>query len=102
MPNMKAILLLYEKYPDAYGNTVEMKIWSVPHTELRPHCLKYSLVYVVDNCRVVGYDNETGKGDHKHIDGIEYPYQFESPSRLRNDFFKDIQAWKEKRYGDQS
>lgn len=95
-------MLLYEKYPDAYGNTVEMKIWSVPHTELRPHCLKYSLVYVVDNCRVVGYDNETGKGDHQHIDGIEYPYQFESPSRLRDDFFKDIQAWKEKRYGDQS
>lgn len=99
---MKAILLLYEKYPDVYGNTVEIKIWSVPHTELRPHGLKYSLVYIVDRCRVVGYDNETGKGDHKHIDGSEYVYQFESPTRLRADFLRDVQAWKEKRYGNQS
>jgi len=37
---------------------------AVPPSE---HRVKYRLVYIVNGVRVVGYDNERGKGDHKHI-----------------------------------
>jgi len=33
------------------------------------HCYKYRLVYIVDGVKVLGYDNERGKGDHRHLDG---------------------------------
>ena len=44
------------------------------------HGFKYRLVYVVDGERVVGYDNEAGKGDHKHLgaDETEVPFTFVS------------------------
>jgi predicted nucleic acid-binding Zn finger protein len=38
----------------------------------------------------VGYDNERGKGDHKHIKGLEYAYNFTSIDQLFADFRRDI------------
>lgn len=49
------------------------------------HPYKYRLAYVVDGDRVVGYDNERGKGDYKHLGGREEPYCFESPKQLMAD-----------------
>lgn len=95
----KASLIIHDKDLDAHGNIVEIRLWHVPAEPERPHGIKYSLVYIVDDQRVVGYDNERGKGDHRHIDSIEYEYQFESPQKLKFDFLKDVAAWKEKRYG---
>ncbi len=90
---MRATLLLRERveYPD--GALIEMKIWQVP-TPVPPttHGLKYSLVYVVLGHRVVGYDNERGKGDHRHLGPIEMPYQFISAARLIEDFRADVMA----------
>ena len=47
-----------------------MSIWrlATTHPE-RPHGLKYSLYYGRPGERIVGYDNEWGKGDYKHIEG---------------------------------
>lgn len=71
---------------------VEIVIWrlpkSVPPSE---HPFKYRLVYIVDGERIVGYDNERGKGDHKHIRDTELPYTFQSPARLIADFMHDIE-----------
>lgn len=64
---MKAVELFRTK--EAYGERfVETVIWRVP-SPVPPsqHPYKYRLVYVVDGERRVGYDNERGKGDHKHI-----------------------------------
>lgn len=61
----------------------------VPPSE---HPCKYRLVYVVDGKRIVGYDNERGKGDHKHIDGTEKTYRFVNPQRLIDDFMKDVKG----------
>lgn len=36
------------------------------------------------------YDNETGKGDHRHLFGAETSYQFHSPDQLIADFQADI------------
>lgn len=48
------------------------------------------LVYVVDGVRVVGYDNERGKGDHRHIGGREVVYRFVDVPTLLKDFLKDV------------
>ena len=52
-----------------------MVAWRLP--EPAPPCshpFKYRLVYVVEGERVIGFDNERGKGDHSHIEGEERPY----------------------------
>jgi hypothetical protein len=41
----------------------------------------------------VRYDNERGKGDHRHIGGKEEPYVFSSIDRLLDDFERDIRDW---------
>jgi hypothetical protein len=40
--------------------------------------------------RVVGFDNEHGKGDHLHRNGIERPYKFQSVQQLVEDFIAAI------------
>jgi hypothetical protein len=68
-----------------------MKIWSVPVTEDTPYGVKYSLVYIVDGERVIGYDNERGKGDHKHMNGEQAPYQFIDVDVLVEDFASEVE-----------
>jgi len=45
--------------------------------------------------RLVGYDNERGKGDHCHLDGIEFPYRFSTPERLWDDFIAEVNKRRE-------
>ena len=54
------------------------------------HRIKCRLVYVVGGERVVGYDNERGKGDHKHIHGVQVPYRFKDVPTLIHDFLQDV------------
>jgi len=69
-----------------------MRIWQLPEsTTERLHGLKYSLVYILNGERVVGYDNERGKGDHKHVQGKELSYQFANVDQLIADFKADIE-----------
>lgn len=71
---------------------IEGVIWQVP-TPVPPgeHVYKYRLVYVVEGRRVVGYDNERGKGDHKHLGDTEVPYRFVDVPTLLADFMHDVQ-----------
>jgi hypothetical protein len=39
---------------------------------------------------LVRYDNEAGKGDHRHVQGLEESYRFVSVAKLRRDFEADI------------
>ena len=45
---------------------------------------------------MVGYDNERGKGDHCHIDGVEYPYVFKILDDLTADFWAQIKMKRSK------
>jgi len=70
-----------------------MKIWQVPTpVPGSTHLLKYSLFYGRPGVRIVGFDNERGKGDHKHVRDIEYAYAFSTIERLIEDFFAAIEA----------
>lgn len=68
-----------------------MKLWHVPRqVPGSDHELKYSLFYGAEGRRMVGYDNEKGKGDHRHYEGREEPYRFTSPEALISDFLADV------------
>lgn len=91
MRHMKAQPLFHRKRQLADGSIVEMVIWQLPRIDAeRPHGLKYRLYYGKDGRRLVCYDNERGKGDHRHIDGQELPYRFESVDQLMADFLADV------------
>ena len=88
---MKARRIFHDKavFPD--GSIVEMTIWQLPEANSeRPHGLKYSLYFGHDGRRLVGHDNERGKGDHKHIGDIELPYEFVDVDTLVADFIADV------------
>ena len=71
---------------------MEGVIWQVPDpVPPSGHHYKYRLVYVIAGERVVGYDNERGKGDHKHLRSVEIPYRFVDVPTLLADFMKDVQ-----------
>jgi hypothetical protein len=90
---MKAELLIRERvvYPD--GALVEMVVWRLPEPS-RPsrHRFKYRLVYVVSGRRVLGYDNERGKGDHRHAGDREEPFRFSSIEDLLAQFTREVEA----------
>lgn len=94
---MKAVLRYHKKILFEDGGKLEIKMWEVPVSTVKPEGVKYSLVYVSGGKRLVGYDNAEGKGHHKHIGGLEYPYKFTSETDLLADFLSDVQVVKKKR-----
>ena len=88
---MKARLAFHDKQVLPDGAIVEMKIWEVPEPVLgSAHRLKCSLFYGRPGERLVGYDNERVRGDHKQVGGKEEPYAFSSPEQLVKDFLADV------------
>jgi hypothetical protein len=90
---MHAGLLMRERRTYEDGSFVEIVVWRLTHKDAEcPHGLKYRLAYVRDGRRVVGYDNERGKADHRHFRGKETSYTFQSLEGLLDDFFRDVDA----------
>jgi len=86
-----ATLLIRSKTVYLDGSIVEMVVWKVPSPVAgSQHYFKYRLFYGREGKRIVGFDNERGKGDHCHLDGAEQPYQFTTPEALVADFRKEI------------
>ncbi|MBI1820318.1 MAG: hypothetical protein HY036_10495 [Nitrospirae bacterium] len=79
---MKGQLLQYRKFTDELGHTIEMKLWKVSVSKEKPHGYKYSLVYIVNDQRVIGYDNHEMRTDHRHYGKDVEPYQFETIEKL--------------------
>ena len=93
---MPALLLIDRKlvWPD--GSITQVRVWQLPQsTTERPHGLKYSLFHGRSGQRLVGYDNETGKGDHRHYGDREEPYAFMSLQQLIDDFEADVRRERE-------
>jgi len=90
MHKMKAALLLKERVPFDDDSFAELVIWrlSRPVPGSR-HAYKYRLAFIADDVCVLRYDNEAGKGDHRHVQGRELTYAFESPEKLVQDFLAD-------------
>jgi hypothetical protein len=89
---MAAELLIDERHVLDAGAFVEIVVWRLP----RPvpgsrHLFKYRLALVVDEACVLRYDNETGKGDHRHVVAKEMRYSFVDPDTLLADFWRDVE-----------
>jgi hypothetical protein len=90
---VKADLLFHQRIDYDGGSIVEMVLWRVP-SPVPPsaHALKYSLFYGRPGLREVGYDNERGKGDHRHFQVAESVYVFSTIEQLITDFWSDVRA----------
>ena len=56
------------------------------------HPFKYRLAYVVEGVCVLRYDNEAGKGDHRHLGEVETAYRFTTIDQLIDDFWHDVET----------
>ena len=91
---MKAVSLLQRRVAFSETAFAELVIWKSPKPIAgSTHSFKYRLAYVVDGACVIRYDNEAGKGDHRHVGTEEYAYTFRTPEKLLADFQRDIRRW---------
>ena len=91
---MRAVLLLRRRIAFFETAFAELVLWRVPKPVAgSTHQFKYRLAYVVDGVCVVRYDNEVGKGDHRHFGDKERVYAFETPDKFVADFQRDIARW---------
>jgi hypothetical protein len=90
---MTARLLIRERVVYVDGTFVEMVVWQLPEP-VPPalHRFKYRLVYIADGGRLLGYDNERGKGDHRHVGDREEPVPFRSIDALIAQFMSEVES----------
>ena len=92
--NMKAVLVARSRIVYAENAFAELVLWKVPSPLAgSKHAFKYRLAYVVNGICVVRYDNEVGKGDHRHFGAQESDYSFTTPDELLAAFERDIARW---------
>jgi hypothetical protein len=78
------------------GSIIEIVVWQL--AEPVPPCthfFKYSLYFGANGACRVRYDNERGKGDHRHVNNEERTYLFSSLNTLLADFESDVRHWEE-------
>ena len=93
---MRAALITSFKDVTDDGGIIELVVWRVPQSvPPSTHPFKYRAACVVDGERVLGFDNERGKGDHCHIGGREQPYRFTTVEQLVEDFIAAVAAARE-------
>jgi hypothetical protein len=80
MQYMRAVLWSHAKEIRDDGSIVEIMIWELDEP-LPPstHRYKYRLYYGAAGVGRVRYDNERGKGDHRHLGDVEHDI-FSHPS----------------------
>ena len=78
-----AVLVAQAKEVRDDGSIVEVVIWELAEP-LSPstHRYKYRLYYGAAGTNRVRYDNERGKGDHRHVRNREEDYAFTTIEQL--------------------
>jgi Family of unknown function (DUF6516) len=89
---LKAELILRERKTDEYGNLRELVIWKVRPGVRQPQGVRYRLALIRpdEKAPAVLYDNHHPKGHHRHVEGVEEPYNFIDLERLLADFQADV------------
>lgn len=94
----RAELLIDERHVIDDDVFAEIVVWRVPKPVAgSAHALKYRLALVAKGACVLRYDNEAGKGDHRHVGRREQPYPFRDYETLLTDFWADVDRWRRKR-----
>lgn len=91
---MQATLISKAKEIRDDGSVVEIVVWLIAEP-MYPctHLYKYRLYFGASGQCRVRYDNERGKGDHRHFNDVETPYIFVSIDQLLDDFQHDVETW---------
>lgn len=93
---MKAVSILRERVQLDDDSFVELVVWKLPRPAAgSTHDFKYRLALVSKNVCVMRYDNEAGKGDHRHTSEGEAAYVFAGLEQLQRDFWKDVERWRQ-------
>jgi hypothetical protein len=75
------------------GKIIEVVVWLLPEAlpgSLHPY--KYRLFYgTAGGTCLARYDNERGKGDHRHVGNSEEIYPFSTLQQLIEDFEADCE-----------
>jgi hypothetical protein len=88
----RARLLLQQRFIIDESRFAEVVVWQIPAALAGSrHQFKFRLAFVADGVCVVRFDNETGKGDHKHINDRQEPYLFTTVEQLLADFWAEIE-----------
>lgn len=86
--------LLDERHVLSETAFAELVVWRVPApVRGSAHGFRYRLALVVKGECVLRYDNEAGKGDHRHFGKTERPYKFTNAEQLLADFWADVEDW---------
>ena len=99
---MSTQLIFHEKKITKEADIIEIKIWRVPKTSEFPEGIKYSLIFIHGFTRVLGYDNEHGKGHHKHVYDIESKIHFKNWRDLIKRFRNEVNQLRSELYGSKS
>ncbi len=92
---MKATLVIRRRVVFEDRDFTDLVVWRVPEpVPPTTHGFKYRLVYIVEGRRMVGFDNERGKGDHRHDGPVETPYRFRDVDALLSDFVAAVETWR--------
>ncbi|MBI4986581.1 MAG: hypothetical protein HZC24_14885 [Rhodocyclales bacterium] len=91
---MNAIPIAQAKEVRDDGSIVEIVVWELDEP-LPPctHHYKYRLFFGLPGECFVRYDNERGKGDHRHAGKVESDYDFITLDVLLADFEHDVTNW---------
>lgn len=88
------------------GYWIKIEAIKAKTTKFRPHGIRYSItLHDRNNNRGLGFDNAHGVShpirkkysgriveyNHKHIGNRVFPYEFESPGQLLEDFFEEAE-----------
>lgn len=91
---MNARLIFDQRVVLGDGAFAELVLWEVPSpVRASTHRYKYRLALIVEGVCELRYDNEAGKGDHRHVGDVEKRYRFTTPEQLVADFFRDVERW---------
>ena len=73
------------------GSILQFIVWELPAPLAGSgHRYKYRFYYGREGIPLVRYDNERGKGDHRHYCDREEPYTFIDLDTLLQDFLRDV------------
>lgn len=88
---MTAELIQQRRYALGDDRFADVSIWRLAAPlPPRTHGFKYRLALVGNGVCLLRYDNERGKGDHKHLGEQEVPYTFIGLDQLVDDFWADV------------
>jgi hypothetical protein len=91
--------LVFEWKSRSEGELTHIRVWKIASSAQYPEGIRYSMVYLRNGLRLVGYDNYHGKGHHRHRKEREEAYEFVDEWKAIEDFTNDVgkmrKEWKQ-------